>query len=93
MTGANIQASSAENPAANDVNDIVLLSFIDNVERNSHIAFNFYFEQTLRKMSKFRLISWRRNFVETHSFGRVLGDFPETLQKLLRFQKFPTPEI
>ena len=45
------------------------------------------FEQTLRKMSKFRLISRRRNFVETHSFGRVLGDFPETLQKLLH-QKF-----
>ena len=41
MAGANIQASSAENPAANDVNDIVLLSFIDNVERNSHIIFNF----------------------------------------------------
>ena len=42
MTGANIQANSAENLAANDVSDIVLLSFIDNFERNSHIIFYFW---------------------------------------------------
>ena len=42
MTGAKIQASSAENSAANDVNDILLLSFIDNFERNSHIIFYFW---------------------------------------------------
>ena len=30
---------------------------------------------TLRKISKFHLISWCGNFVERHSFRRVSGDF------------------
>ena len=38
--------------------------------------------QTLRKISKFLLISLRGNFVERQSFRRILCESPETLQKL-----------
>ena len=38
--------------------------------------------QTLRKISKFLLISLRENFVERQSFRRILCESPETLQKL-----------
>lgn len=31
---------------------------------------------TLRKIPKFHLVSWRRNFVDMHNFGRVSKKFP-----------------
>ena len=53
-----------------------------------------YFKyQTLRKIPKFHLISLCGNFVERHSFRRVLGESPETLRKLCLSTKFPHHEI
>ena len=48
---------------------------------------------TLRKILNFYLISCWENFVERHSFRRVLGDSPETLRKLCLSTKFPHQEI
>ena len=36
-------------------------------------------KDSLRKIPKFHLISWCGNFVETHSFRRVLGDSHQEL--------------
>ena len=47
---------------------------------------------TPRKIPKFHLISWCRNFVEKHSFCIVLGDLPEAIQKLCLSTKFPHHE-
>ena len=50
---------------------------------------------TLHKILEFDQISWCGNFLETvrHSFCRVLGESPETLQKLCLSTKFPHQEI
>ena len=47
----------------------------------------------LRKIPKFHLISWRRNFVETHNTHSVSGESPETPRKLCVYTKFPNQEI
>ena len=44
---------------------------------------------TLHKIPKFHLTSWCENFVERHSFRKVPGDSPETMQKLCLSTKFP----
>ena len=38
-------------------------------------------------------ISWCEIFVEKHSFHIILGDSPETMQKLWLYTKFPNQEI
>ena len=48
---------------------------------------------SLRKIWEFHLISWCGNFVERHSFRRVLGDSLEALRKLCLLTKFPHQEI
>ena len=47
---------------------------------------------TLRKIPKFRLISWCGYFVETQTFRKVSGESPETLRKLRFSIKFPHQE-
>ena len=37
---------------------------------------------SLHKMPKFDLISWCGNLVESHSFRKILGNSPETLQRM-----------
>ena len=45
--------------------------------------------QALRKIQKFELISWYGNFLERHSFCRVLSDSPKYFRKL-RVSKTPS---
>ena len=52
-----------------------------------------YIGLALRKIPKFHLISWRGNFEERHSFGIVLEESPETMQKLCLSSKFPHQDI
>ena len=52
----------------------------------------FLSKTTLCEIPKFHLISWCENFVEAHSFRRVSGDSPETLQKLYFSTKFSHQE-
>ena len=44
-------------------------------------------------MPYFHLISWYGNFAERHSFNIVLGESPETMQKLCLSAKFSHQEI
>ena len=44
--------------------------------------------ESLRKIPKFHLISWCRNFVERHSLRRVSGELSETLWKLGEISAF-----
>ena len=52
-----------------------------------------YWRLSLRKIPKFRLISWCINFEERHSFRIVSGDSPEAMRKLRLSSKFPHQEI
>ena len=47
----------------------------------------------LRKILKFNLIYWCRDFAEMDSFRRVSGKLSETLRKLCISAKFPHQEI
>ena len=51
------------------------------------------FFRTLRKGQKFHLIFWCGDFVEKHSFQRVLSEPSETLRKLCLSTKFPPQGI
>ena len=64
-------------------------------ENNIHslTIFTKRFHDALRKIPKFYLISWCRNFVERHSFRRVSSYLPKSLQKLCLSTKFPHQEI
>ena len=50
-------------------------------------------QPSLRKIIEFHLITWWGNFMERHSFRIVLGDSPETMQKLCLSTKFPDQKI
>ena len=49
-------------------------------------------ENIINTVQKYHLISWCGN-LDRHSFRRVSGDSPETVQKLYLSTKFPHQEL
>ena len=45
------------------------------------------------EITKYHLISWCRNLVETHIFRKVSGEWPETLWKFCVSAEYPHQEI
>ena len=69
------------------------LSCSQEIYRNAFLKISQMSQETLRKIPKFHLISWCGNFVETHSFCKILSESPETLGKLKVPTKFPHQKI
>ena len=76
-----------------NISDACKLRCSQEIYRKAFLKVSQMFQETLRKIPKFRLISWLGNFVETHSCCRVLGELPETLWKLCVVIKFLQQKI